>query len=576
MRLPIRLFRLLCIVACALPQLATAADKQTVCTITINSPDEKQALQRFLPEDKYQFVELVERNRADWLGSACEAKVACDLLVVSGHHGEGNVFFSDALDNGDSLSVAELERVSCSASCPSLFSKLKEVYLFGCNTLNPLPQHDASAEIARSFVREGRSPAQAAVLARLSSAKRGESSRDRMRLVFKDVPVIYGFSSAAPLGPVAASFLDRFLRSGGASKIGSGRASSGLLRHFAPQGMAVARGMSAGDSLAAMRQDVCVFADDRLPEAKRLEALHELMNRPMAESRTLLDRIERYTSGLDDRMRQQPDIALALANLASDSRLRERYLAFARDADQPQTAARMINVAHTLGWLSGDQRVDELALVFDHLLARKAVTPSDVDLACSLNLDGGLDAARERVAASAGAVNGVGHSAILACLGSPEAHERTLEGLVSPADAEVRIAQAYLRHRPIADASELRALTAAIAGMGASAAQVRALDVLARHYLSDRESMDTLRQLFVRTRSWPVQNAIAGILIRADPDVISRTDLLQTLRDHRVETSPGHHMVDALIQRLQLSSAWLADSRPPPDDTNHGATPRME
>jgi hypothetical protein len=553
MRLPMRLLQLLCAAAaCLLPQLA-AADKQTVCTITINSPDEKQSFRRFLSGDKYDFVELVERNRPDWLGSACEAKVSCDLLVISGHHGEGNVFFSDAVDNGGALYVGELERVSCSASCPSLFSNLKEVHLYGCDTLNPHPQHEASEEIARSFVREGNSPAQAALLARQLNAERGESSRDRMRLVFKDVPVIYGFSSVAPLGAAAAPVLDRFFQSGGASKLGRGRVSTSLLRYFAPQGMAAARGMTAGDSLQSLRQDVCVFADDRLSQAQRLQALHELMRGPMAQSRMLLDRIERHTAELDDRTRQQPEVAQALTHLASDSRLRERFLAFARDADQPRTSARMINVAHSLGWLSGDQRVDELALMFSNLLARRAVTPSDVSLACTLNPDGNLDVALASVAASAGPVNSVGHSAMLACMGSADAHERTLEGLVSPADAEVRLAQAYLRHRPIADASELRALTAAIAGMSASEAQARSLDVLARHYLSDRESVDTLRQLFARTRSWPVQNAIAGVLIRADPDAIPRTDLLQTLREYRIKTSPGHNMVDALIQRLQLS-----------------------
>lgn len=553
LRPPMRLLRLLCTAAvCLLPQIA-AAGRQTVCTVTINSPDEKRALQRFLPENKYQFVELVERGRPDWLGSACEAKVSCDLLVISGHHGEGNVFFSDALDNDGALYVGELERVSCSASCPSLFSKLKEVYLFGCDTLNPRPLHDASGEITRSFVREGRSPAQAALLARRLSAERGESSRDRMRLVFKDVPVIYGFSSAAPLGPAAGSILERYLQSSGTSGFGKGRVSSSLLGHFAPQSMVVVRGMTAGDSLSAMRQDVCVFADDRLSEARRLKELRKLMNGPMAHSRVLLDRIERYTADLDEQSRQQPEVAQQLAQLKSDSQLRERYLTFARDADQPQTRARMINVAHTLGWLSSDQRVDELALVFSDLLSRRAVTASDVSLACTSNQDGGLDAALERVAASSGASNGVGRSAILACMGSAEAHQLTLEGLVSPADAEVRITQAYLRHRPIADTKELRALTAKIAGMGASAAQARALDVLARHYLSDRESVDTLRQLFARTRSWPVQNAIAGVLIRADPDAIPRMDLLQTLREFRVQTSPGHNMVDALIQRLQLS-----------------------
>src|SRR5690242_18099397 len=85
-----------------------AAQQQTVCTITINSADEQQTFKRFLPADKYRFVELVERNRSDWLGAACQAKVSCDVLVISGHHGEGNVFFSDSLERGEHLPIEEL------------------------------------------------------------------------------------------------------------------------------------------------------------------------------------------------------------------------------------------------------------------------------------------------------------------------------------------------------------------------------------------------------------------------------------------------------------------------------------
>ena len=78
--------------------------------------------------------------------------------------------------------------------------------------------------------------------------------------------------------------------------------------------------------------------------------------------------------------------------------------------------------------------------------------------------------------------------------------------------------------------------------------------MLARHYLSDRESVDTLKTLFAKTRSWLVQNAIAGVLIRADPKSIAGPDeLLRTLREYRLKSSPGDNMVDALIQRLQLS-----------------------
>ena len=71
---------------------------------------------------------------------------------------------------------------------------------------------------------------------------------------------------------------------------------------------------------------------------------------------------------------------------------------------------------------------------------------------------------------------------------------------------------------------------------------------------SDRETVDTLRQLFARTRSGTVQNAIAGVLIRADRKSVAATELLHTLRENRVKTSPAGNMVDALIHRLQESS----------------------
>ena len=548
-----RLARSFCLLAACLLPLLALADKQTVCTITINSADEKEAFRRSLPADKYQFVELVERNRRNWLASSCEQKVSCDVLVISGHHGEGNVFFSDSLDKDEFLPIEELERVSCSGSCPSLFANLKEVYLFGCNTMNPQAQHTISGEVARSYARDGHSAHEAARLARLLGQQRGESSRDRMRLLFKDVPVIYGFSAVAPLGNVAGPLLNRHFQSAGSSEVGKGRASAGLLRQFSSHGLVAARGITAGDPLGALRQDVCKFADDRMSTADRLASLHGILQRPTAESRLLLERIERLrdTRGASDR--EQPDVAQALGRIARDSGSRERYLAFARDADEPVTRARMIDVAYDLGWLSASQRREEVARMFGDVLARKEVSGPDVDLVCTLNKSGEFDGALASAAVQAARTDNAGHSAVLACLGNSQARHRVLERLASPADADVRIAQAYLRQRPLA-ASELRVMTQAIARMDAPDAQARALDVLARHYLSDRETVDTLRQLFARTRSGPVQNAIAGVLIRADRKSVAASELLRTLRENRVKASPGDNMVDALIQRLQESS----------------------
>jgi hypothetical protein len=553
MRLPASFLHLLCLLAaCLWPQLASA-EKQTVCTITVNSPDEQESFRRFLPASKYQFVELVERGRPDWLTSACQQRVSCDVLVISGHYGSsGNEFFSDALETREFLPTAELERVSCSDSCPSLFSKLKEVYLFGCNTLDSEARYTASPEIARSLAREGRSRAEAEQLARLLSARHGESSRTRMRMMFKDVPVIYGFSAAAPLGPEAASTLNRYFQANGAKEVGNGRASSRLLSSFAPHGMTVARGMTDADPHAAVRGEMCRFADDRLSDVQKLRFVHQLLQRPTAEARVFLDRIERYAAGLDASERRAPEVAQALDAIAHDAGARGRFLAFARDADQPEVRARMLNLAHDLGWLSADQRRDELVRMIGGMLAHDTIAGPEVALVCTLNKEHDFDGALGQVASPAGRVDDVAHAAVRACMGSAEGHARTLQGLVSPADADVRIAQTYLRHRPIADVGELRAVVAAIARMNGSEAQVRALDALAQHYLSDRESLDMLARLYSQTPSWPVQNAIAGILIRSDTKSIASQDLLRTLRERRRKPPSGDSMVDALLSRLQL------------------------
>ena len=538
--------------ALTVPPAAAAADTpKTVCTITVNSADEKQAFRRHLPSRQYRFVELVERGRPDWLSSACSAAVACDVLVISGHYDGSKEFFSDRLDAREYLPVAELERVACSESCPALFARLKEVHLYGCNTLNPQPQSGASAEWVRGLVREGHAPPEAERQLQALDPLYGQSSRDRMRQLFKGVPVIYGFSAAAPLGPIAADTLERYFRGGGAREIGQGRPSSRLLANFAPFSMSVAAGLSERDAQTGARHDMCHFADDRLSQADRLAFVHELLQRPMTEVRVYLDRIQALLGALDDTERQAPGPARVLAAIVADAAAKARFLDFARHAERPALRARMVMLAQQLGWLTEEQRWQELALLLAELLARRSVGLSEVDLACSLNQAHDLDGAFNRRVSSGSPADDVAHAAVRACLGSSEGHLRTLQGLTSADAADARIAQAYLRHRPITDGAELRSVAAAIAGMPPSPAQVHALEALGRHYLSDGEILTQLTGLFARTSSWSVQAAVAGILMRADLRSIARAPLLRTLLAERRPAPPGDNMIDALIRRLQ-------------------------
>ena len=177
---------------------------------------------------------------------------------------------------------------------------------------------------------------------------------------------------------------------------------------------------------------------------------------------------------------------------------------------------------------------------------------TEVDLACALNPSHELDGAFSAGGAG-GAGDSVAHAAVRACLGSPEGRARTLEALVSPSEADVQSARTYLRHRPLTDASELRGVVEIIARMPTAVAQVRALEALGRQRVSDRGTLEMLIRLYSATPSWPVQAAIAGILIRADLRPIAKPLLVLTLQTNRRASPPGDDMLDALIRSLQSS-----------------------
>jgi hypothetical protein len=527
------------------------AAPQTVCTITVNSPDEQATFRRYLPPERFRFVELVERGRPDWLATACRQQIRCDVLVISGHYDGGIVFFADSVTVSEHLPVDELERVACSESCPGLFSQLKEVYLFGCNTLNPQAHVSASAEIERSLVRSGHAPADAERLARALTVRHGESSRDRMRLIFAGVPAIYGFSSVAPLGPTAAAILGRYFQAVGPDEVGSGRPHPRLLAAFAAQSMVVTRGLTAADQQAAHGREVCRFVDARVSIAEKLAFIHQLLRREMAEVRFFLDRIEHYVGSLSAIDRQRPEVAQVLAAISEDGGARERYLDFARDADQPPVRARMLQLARDLGWVTPAELRDELVAMFNQRLAGETVSAADVDLACTLNHDHGLDLELPRLRVAQAHAAKTGHLAVLACFGSIDARGQVVAAVSRNDERGIEAAQVYLRHRPISDPAELRELTRSIAGMSAPPAQVRALEALARLRLADRQSLEELLHLYPRAGSADVQTAIAGVLIRADYRVLGAPELLQTLRQHRLKSSHGEDLIDVLIRQLQ-------------------------
>jgi len=498
--------------------------EKTVCTITVNSPDEKETLAARLPKGKYSFVELVEKGRDDWLHAACQKHVQCDVLVISGHFNAGETFYSDKLGVDENLKVDELERGACSNSCPGLFSHLKEVYLFGCESLNP----DASKY----------------------SSSYGESGRERMRRIFANVPQIYGFYSSAPLGATSAMLLNRYFDQGGAGSFGTGNLNERLLRIFGHNHMTRVAGVRPGDAQYEYRGQVCTFFDERKSAADKLRFVHRLLDGDMAQARGFFKRIEKLLAAVKPEERATPQFEHALAEISADDRARDRFLAFERDAE-PGERARMIDLATTLGWLGPDARRDERLALARDVVARPKLGYAEVDLVCAMNRDHSLDGVPGPLASMH--PHGAAQAAALACLGNPEAHAAVLDALASTDEHEVQPAQAYLRYRPLDDA-DLRAVAKRIARMPSSPGQVRALESLALLNITDRVVLADLAQAFAAAKSVNVQRAIAEVFIRSDAP-LPRTELASLVREHRIRAPDSRgDQVDVLLRQLAPES----------------------
>ena len=186
---------------CLLPLSSWA--KYQVCSITINSADEIESFREFLPEDQFEFIELLpspqNRNQdqdSHWFNRACESKYHCDILVISGHF--GGTFFGES---GYTLPTELMEEKSCRQSCPGILSKAKEIFLFGCNTLaNKKKDSRTYTEYLEVLLNDGmlRETAERVVAARYSPLE--SPFYARMNFIFSGSHTIYGFDELSPLG----------------------------------------------------------------------------------------------------------------------------------------------------------------------------------------------------------------------------------------------------------------------------------------------------------------------------------------------------------------------------------------
>ncbi|MEK6555930.1 MAG: hypothetical protein AABZ31_11850, partial [Bdellovibrionota bacterium] len=258
--------------------------KYNVCSITINSSDELTVFKSKLNPNEFTFTELTKfadaNNKSQWFAKACEAGIKCDVLLISGHF--GGSFFGK--DSDISLSLKELTTASCKNTCDGIVKDLKEVYLFGCNTLaGKTKDHRTPEEYLRVLVDDGINGAEAQRIVSTRYGPFGSSFSDQMSRVFENAPIIYGFDGVAPAGVRIAPSLRKFLNDLGSYRqhLESNKVSTAAKiwnDTMSAYNRTSIAGLKKQDAGYGIKAKMCLLQDDKLSVATRLRNSMEMLS----------------------------------------------------------------------------------------------------------------------------------------------------------------------------------------------------------------------------------------------------------------------------------------------------------
>ena len=276
------------------PAFGQHPKRYKVCSITINSSEEIETFREYLPEEYFEFIELVPKTdnppppaeKEAWFNSACESGVRCDIIVSSGHFaGE----FTG--ESGYSLSLRTMERMACSQKCRGILSQAKEVFLFGCNTLaSKQADFRTPEEYLQDLLDHGysRSAAESAVTTRYSSFD--ITFDQRMRFAFAGPErraFLYGFHSQSPFGKNVKHMLENYFqkiikRKGGYYEYFSGKDESAFPNLFWDEALKVTnrtQGLSANydDPVWRTYQEFCPLYDETRGDRDNMLLAADLM-----------------------------------------------------------------------------------------------------------------------------------------------------------------------------------------------------------------------------------------------------------------------------------------------------------
>jgi hypothetical protein len=195
----------------AIPQLDPK--KSTVCSMTLNSDDEREIFRKQIEKDTKTYnpmVELTDFGGSDWYEKACSSGIKCDQLLISSH-------FSDTFSgtsNGvrRSLSLKKIEKAGCEHSCDGILNNPVEVYLMGCNTVaTKAPDSRTPDAYLKHLIEDGIPQARAQLITENRYGKMGDDNKSRMARAFRGKDkILYGFTARGPSGTTVTPLLNDF------------------------------------------------------------------------------------------------------------------------------------------------------------------------------------------------------------------------------------------------------------------------------------------------------------------------------------------------------------------------------
>lgn len=367
------------------PLVLRHAGGETFCTVTINSPDEREALRRAFPGR--QFVELTDyapandTSGAAWLAAACHEGIQCDVLLISGHF--ANRFFGSTPFD---LPIATLEQRSCEARCDGVLKRPKLVFLFGCNSLaSKRPDRRTPAQYREILVEDGLDPGRADRAVALRYYPLGDATRARIQKVFSPGTLVFGFSSISPLGADAGPRLTYFLRQTKPliEETLSVPAVRPAARKALRQGWTAAfrgRNPESIEGGLPLTENECRFRQPGLPRPDRLLSAERLLADAPVENALL---IHDFLSGESDW--NANELAVLFRMKDNDTARHEVLETLAHLPESREVYFSMLQLARLLDWLD-DAQYEKLEHQRLHAMLADGVTRDERDFLCSSDL----------------------------------------------------------------------------------------------------------------------------------------------------------------------------------------------